>query len=495
MLNFFSSCSSSRVKRELMENGLEKESGMEAFWRDTKARFGVKSSREPLPRDDSFYGCNATVEGLKQGNYSPGTILRKRGIYLTDFPDYDADEMIGWQMAFITRGQDAINDVMVTVATIVIPPNAGARDKIVFQMPKSDSANSDCRTSYTLRRGSGSIGGAASEQIFMIDFLKRGYIVVVVDYEGQFDAFGAGPTAGHSALDSMRAILSFTELKLAPKDQLKFVGFGYSGGAIAITWAAQMLETYASDLIPFIKGWSTGGVPLDLKQVAYHVNNGLAAGLIIGVMQGLCNINKTLNDWLQANTNDYGKKALQVAKTKCFWSFMPENAFKDILNMVPGGSGKDAGYFTVQGDPLSAPIPTEVMQFNQLTLEFTKTKDKKLIPKVPIYLYESIPDEVVPINIVDDLVKLWSSNGAIIQYSRVEIWKHVGTIFAMQSQNVQWISDRMEGKPIDPKDAYQKDISTDINDDDSKAVLGEERGENLAKYYDEKYEKTNKPWW
>lgn len=403
--------------------------------------------------------------------------------------------MIGWQMAYITRGQDATNDVMVTVATIVIPPNAGARDKIVFQMPKSDSANSDARTSYMLRRGSGSIAGAASEQIFMVDFLERGYITVVVDYEGQFDAFGAGPTAGHSALDAMRAMLSFDELKLAPKDQLKFVGFGYSGGAIAITWGAQMLETYASDLIPYIKGWSCGGVPKDLKQVAYHVNNGLAAGLIIGVMQGLANIDKTLNDWLQANTNDYGKKALEVAKTKAFWSFMPENAFKDILNMVPGGMGKDAGYFTTQGDALSAPIPTEVMKFNQLALEFTKTKDKKLIPKVPIFLYESIPDEVVPIAIIDELVDLWTSNGAIIQYNRVKVWMHVGAIFAMQSQNVQWIADRMDGKIIDPKDAYKKDLDTEIDDKDSQAVLGKERGDNLAKFYDAVYGKPNRTWW
>lgn len=478
-----------------MENGLEKESGLKSFWNDAKSRFGFESAQEPLPRNDPFYGCNTTIEELKKGNFLPGTILRKRGIYLTDFPDYDANDMIGWQIAFISRGQDAINDIMVTVATIVIPPNAGNRDKIVFQMPKSDSANSDCRTSFTLRRGSGSIAGAASEQIFMIDFLKRGYIVVVVDYEGQFDAFGAGPTAGHSALDSMRAILSFEELKLAPKDQLKFVGFGYSGGAIAITWAAQMLETYAPDLIPFIKGWSTGGVPIDLKQVAYHVNDGLAAGLIVGVMQGLCNIDSKLNDWLQANTNELGKQALQVAKTKCFWSFMPDNAFRDILNMVPGGSGKDAGYFTVQGDPLSAPIPTEVMQNNQLALEFIKTKDLRLIPKIPIFLFESIPDEVVPIKIVDDLVNLWSSNGALIQYNRIKAWKHVGALFAMQSQNVQWIEDRMEGKPITKKDTYQKDMFTEIDDKDSQAVLGKERGDKLASYFDEKYDKTNRTWW
>lgn len=495
MTSFFSSCAGFSVKRSVMENGLPSESGIQSFYQDAKAFIGMKSAKEPLPRDDPFYGCNSTVQELRQGNIAPGTVLRKRGIYLTDFVGFDADEMIGWQIAYITRGQDDVNDVMVTVATVVIPPNAGSRDKVLFQMPKTDSANSDCRTSYTLRRGSGSLSGAASEQIFMIDYLKRGWIVVVVDYEGQFDAFGAGPTAGHNALDAMRAVLSVKEFKLAPKDQLKFIGWGYSGGAIAITWAAQMLENYAPELISIIKGWSTGGVPLDLKKVAYHVNDGVAAGLIVGVMQGLCNIDQKFCEWLQANTNEHGKEALQVAKDKCFDSFMARNAYKDILNMKPGGTGKEAGYFTIQNDPFSAPTPTEVLQSNQLALAFTQTKDQKLIPKVPMFLYESIPDEVVPIEIVDELVKLWSENGAKIQYNRVKGWLHVGTIFAMQSQNVQWIADRMDGKPVNQEDVYQKDISTEVNDTDSKAVLGNERGNALAKHYDEKYEKTKKSWW
>lgn len=86
MTNLISCCTGAQARRStMMENGLPKESGMKAFWNDAKARFGFKSAQEPLPRNDPFYGCNSTVEELKKGDYSPGALLRKRGIYLTIF--------------------------------------------------------------------------------------------------------------------------------------------------------------------------------------------------------------------------------------------------------------------------------------------------------------------------------------------------------------------------------------------------------------------------
>lgn len=496
-----------------MENGLPKESGLTNACRDFRSKFGFKGSKEPLPQDDPFYGYNATVEELKP--HAPGTILRSRAIYLSDFPGFHADEMIGWQIAFVSSGQTQ-DAAMNTVATVIVPPNAGDRSKILVLAPKTDSACPDCRTSYTLRRGSGSISGAASEQIFMIDFLRRGYIIAQVDYEGQYDAFGAGPTAGHSLLDSIRATLAFKELKLAPTEKVSVVGWGYSGGAVAIGWAAQMLETYAPELSGSIKGWSMGGVPADLFQVAHHVNDNLAAGLIIGVFRGLSNVYPKLEDWMQANTNQEGKDMLAIAKNKCFWSFMPANAFSDVLNLKPGGSGKDAGYFTVQGDPLTQPLAKEIMEENHLGAELPKTGDKKLVPKVPMFVYESIPDEVVPIAVVDDLIAQWTKNGvcpssckrlaclpssslhttgATIKYSRVEGWLHVGTIFAMQARNVQWISDCFEGKPVDVETDGPTQVASvpKIDDEHSQKVLGVDRSRALAAFYEARYKHS--AWW
>lgn len=274
---------------KIMENGLPGESAWTSSWRTVKrydktlfflfklpsflffdSEIGL-GKLEPRPADDPFYGTAATKEELAR--YPPGTILRKRGVYLTDFPDFDAETLVGWQIAFTTRGP--FDDPQNMVATIAIPPNAGKRDKMVLQSPKASGAQPSCRTSYFLRRGSGSLTGAASEQIFMTDYLKRGYITVLTDAQGQFDAFGSGPTAGRAVLDTIRAVLSFKELHLAPREEVRIVPWGYSAGGLATIWAAQYLEAYAPELKGNIVAWSIGGVPTDLKATAYSVKGGI----------------------------------------------------------------------------------------------------------------------------------------------------------------------------------------------------------------------------
>lgn len=132
-----------------------------------------------------------------------------------------------WEIAYVTTG---VQGAEVTVCTVVIPPNAGEKDKIVVQCPKTDSASSQCRTSWILRKGNGGATDGASEQIFMAPIFDRGYVVVIPDYEGQRDAFGSGYISGQSTLDAIRATLAFDTLKLSSK--AKVVVWGYSGGAI-----------------------------------------------------------------------------------------------------------------------------------------------------------------------------------------------------------------------------------------------------------------------
>ena len=184
--------------------------------------------KQLLPQDDPFYGYHRTEADLKQ--HSPGTILATRSIRMKPWFGLNVDQLLVWEIAYVTTGPKGAE---VTVCTVVVPPNAGERAKVVVQCPKTDSAAPICRTSYALREGNGGATDGASEQIFMAPFLDRGYIVVLPDYEGQRDAFGCGSISGQSTLDAIRATLACADLKLAPKDKMRFVVWGYSGGAIA----------------------------------------------------------------------------------------------------------------------------------------------------------------------------------------------------------------------------------------------------------------------
>ena len=88
--------------------------------------------------------------------------------------------------------------------------------------------------------GGVSLGGLITdaESVVIAPLLLQGYTVIVPDTEGQSADFGAGPEYGINTLNSIRAA---TSSPLTGLDASTPVGmFGYSGGAIATDWAAQM---------------------------------------------------------------------------------------------------------------------------------------------------------------------------------------------------------------------------------------------------------------
>lgn len=54
--------------------------------------------------------------------------------------------------------------------------------------------------------------------------------------------------------------------------------------------SAQLQNSYAPELNDKIIGYACGGVPNDIGAVAYHINNTIVSGLIVGVMQGLVSL-------------------------------------------------------------------------------------------------------------------------------------------------------------------------------------------------------------
>lgn len=126
---------------------------------------------------------------------------------------------------------------------------------------------------------------ALSESVFMAPFLDRKWILVLPDYNGQFDAFGDGPLVGHCTLDAIKATLKFKPVRLAR--DAKVAVWGYSSGCQAMAWAASLQAQHAPELTDRIIGWAGGGCPVDIEGDAYHMNDSIASGLIVGVMAGL----------------------------------------------------------------------------------------------------------------------------------------------------------------------------------------------------------------
>jgi len=169
----------------------------------------------------------------------------------------------GWE-TLVRHGRTAIRSAKLAaigVTTVIPPLTSRVLPKIVSWQPFYDSLGPDCDPSYALRGGGSPIGcsdDAQLEESAASTFLTQGDTVVMTDYEETNEAYGAGRLEGYATLDGIRA--AETYLRDIPASTP--VGMvGYSGGAIASQWAAELAPAYAPhiDLV----GTAAGGVFVD----------------------------------------------------------------------------------------------------------------------------------------------------------------------------------------------------------------------------------------
>ena len=150
-----------------------------------------------------------------------------------------------------------------------------------------DSLNQNDEPSYAISGGL-TLGGVVSsvEVAVFGPFIADGYTVIVPDTEGQRADFAAGPEYGMNTLDSIRAAFNSSTVGL-PSDA-KVAMLGYSGGAIATEWAAELAPTYAPDVNARMIGAAMGGVLVDpAHNLQYVEGSWIWAGVMPMAMVGI----------------------------------------------------------------------------------------------------------------------------------------------------------------------------------------------------------------
>ena len=95
--------------------------------------------------------------------------------------------------------------------------------------------------------------------------------MIVPDTEGQRADFAAGPEYGMNTLDSIRAAFNASAVETASDANVALLG--YSGGAIASEWAAELAPTYAPDVNARLIGAAIGGVLVHPAHNLHYVEN------------------------------------------------------------------------------------------------------------------------------------------------------------------------------------------------------------------------------
>ena len=207
------------------------------------------------PSQDPFY----TYEGKPSLKHiAPGTVLKTRTVPV----HIESIETPLSAVQLLYRSTSELGKPTVNVTSVILPPVKALTPTVLSYQSFYDSLSTEDDPSYAISGGNPTGGEIPQvESALIAPSLLAGETVVIPDTEGEEADFSAGPVYGYNTLDSLRAALSSPATGLTSTTKIGLAG--YSGGAIATEWAAQLAPTYAPEINSDIVGAAMGGVLVD----------------------------------------------------------------------------------------------------------------------------------------------------------------------------------------------------------------------------------------
>ncbi|MFZ2242773.1 MAG: lipase family protein [Gordonia amarae] len=378
----------------------------------------------PLPQelDPSFYEPpKATYRDKK-----PGEIIAARRINAANLGVVPLN-VDAWQLSY--RSTNSRGEPIAAVTTLVKPRGTtkGPRKLVSMQLAE-DSLAGYCSTSYAVQQWSAAAPAGQivvpAEMIIMQGMLAQGWAVALPDHQGPNMAYAAGPLGARITFDGIRAAKRFAPIGIGDDSPVGL--YGYSGGAIVTGHAAELKQTYAPELN--IVGAAEGGVPADLKVVLNASTNNVTSGLILGAVMGLGREYPDFQKFLNKHMNAEGKALTSLKNPLCV---QYQSILLPFLNIK--------GFLRWPGDPVNAPAVKRVLN---------ETKMGKTVPDMPMYIWNSALDEIIPVRQVDTLVRTYCRDPkASVTYTRDHLSEHVIAEISGAPLAILWLKDRLDGKP------------------------------------------------
>ncbi|CZT25466.1 related to lipase 1 [Ramularia collo-cygni] len=381
------------------------------------------ANKAPLPSDDPFYTAPSGYESA-----APGAILRSRPVpsALSLFQTIPLNLKGAWQ--FLYRTTDSLGNPIATVTTVLVPNNADPEKLISYQVAEDSGGEINCAPSYTLQTGTNTTyaGTGGIEAALIAAALNQGWIVVSPDWEGPKSTFVAGKQAGYATLDSIRAALA-SGATTSVSSKAKVQMWGYSGGALASEFAAELQTKYAPE-IPFV-GMAIGGVTPNVENVFNTINKGPFAGLSAAGFLGLGNAYPDFGAFVQQSLKPEKADAFNQAGRQCFYADVKTYAGQDVFTYFKQGK-------TIFQDPIV-----------QRTIKEGATMGLTGTPTMPIFVYKSVRDEISPIADTDKLVQQFCNAGVSIDYVREELGEHFTQAATSVGDIINFLIARFNGVP------------------------------------------------
>jgi Secretory lipase len=399
---------------------------------------GPAAAAPPPPDQDPFYRYDGTMP-LEQ--IAPGTVLKTRTTWLHVVGVPVPIKAV--QLLYRSTGQR--EQATTNVTSVLKPPLALGAPRLVSYQSFYDSLNPDDEPSYAISGGGLSIGGAIPqlESGLVSPLLLAGYTVAVPDTEGQAADFAAGPEYGINTLDGIRAAAN-ARSQTGVTTSTKVGLIGYSGGAIATEWAAELAPSYAPDVNSDIVGSAMGGVLVDPAHNLHYVDGssvwaGVMPMAIVGVARAFA---IDLSPYLSAKGTEIYNKVQKAS-------------ISNVLGQYPGLKFSD---LTKPEYVQPESIPEYVDAANQLIMGTAPGA-----PSAPLFIgqgangeLEGTPgdkpgigrgDGVMIAGDVRTLARQYCAAGVKVQYHQYDLLSHVTSAVPWLGEAVPWLTARFAGLP------------------------------------------------
>lgn len=372
----------------------------------------------PPPTGDSFY---QPPDGFESA--APGAILKSREVRLAVVTVLPLN-VRSWQLMYRSTG--IFGEPAVAVSTVILPAGADpnrSRPLVSLQF-YYDSASLDCAPSFVLQQGAGLPGlegiHSQSELIALAALISQGWAVSIPDYEGLNGHLAAAKEPGYMVLDGIRAAQQFPPLGLNGAET-PVAMWGYSGGGMGTGWATELQPSYAPELN--IKGAALGAPTSDVVALL-HVNGSMFSSLIGIGIASLYNAYPKFKEATDRVMTPEGVALLNRTNAQC----LPRNALTQM--------------FVNYQRFLTVSIP-EYLAIPEIKEVFDATVLGSETPTAPVFLYQGVFDEAVPVWTNDRLSQRWCAQGASVLYKRDHLSEHLTLPSLGMADTFNWLKARL----------------------------------------------------
>jgi len=388
----------------------------------------------PSPEVDPFY----KYTGSKPlSEIAAGTVLKTRTL---------SYHVLGVPLPvpaiqLLYRAQNELGEPTVNVTSVLKPLLTIGTPQVVAYQSFYDSLSPNDEPSYAIS-GDVSLTGAIPqvESALIGPSLLAGRTVVIADTEGEAADFAAGPEYGTNTLDSLRAAIASPATGLSSTKKIAMIG--YSGGAIATEWAAELAPTYAPTINGKLVGATMGGVLVDPAHNLHYVDGSLSWA---GVMpMAIIGVSRAFHINLMPYLSEYGKGV---------YAKLEKASIVNVLAQYPGLTWTQ---LAKPEYPTPESIPVYVHTVNQLIMGTRGT------PTIPLQISQGAlgelegtagnkpgigeGDGVMIAGDVRSLARQYCGKGAKVQYTQYPLG-HIGTAVPWIAEAMTWMNNRFLGLP------------------------------------------------